>query len=145
MTPEECRAYWASRVEGHANSPSQYATRDRSITDFQHHFWSPEVTPDDSILELGPNAGANLQRLFELGHRNLAGVEINSAAVSGMREYLPVLAAVADIRIGPLEDVLPELPDRSHDLVFAVGVLSHVHPESNWLFDEIARIARRHI
>jgi SAM-dependent methyltransferase len=145
LTPEECRTYWTSRAEGETNAPSQYATRERSITDFQASFWSPEVSPANSILELGPNAGANLQRLFELGYHDLAGIEINSSAVKAMHEYFPQLASVAKITVGALEDVLPQLPSKSVDVIFSLGVLFHVHPKSRSIFKELVRIARNHL
>ncbi len=111
--------------------------------DFMHAFWTPDVGPEDSILEVGCNAGANLNRLRELGYSRLSGIEINPTALDVMRSRFPALAASAEIHFGSLEEILPSLPDQSVDVVFSVWVLVHVHPASHALFREMVRVARR--
>ncbi len=141
-----CQRFWGSLEAGEdPNAPNIYAAKPPEIIDLMHAFWSPEVTPSDSVLEVGCNAGANLARLRALGYPSLSGVEINPAAIEELRRVFPALAAAAEIRQGRLEDALPRLPTNGFETIFAMGVLHHVHPSSNWVFAEMARVARRHI
>jgi SAM-dependent methyltransferase len=143
---ERCRRYWATRTsDGADNRPVDYSGKSPAIVDFLHEFWHPDVGPDDRILEIGPNAGANLARLGELGYGSLAGAEINPEAVEEMRRAFPKLADSAQIVVGPVEETLPAMPDDSADTVFAMAVLLHIHPTSDAVFDHMARIARRHV
>lgn len=146
MTEREVREYWATRTEGATtNDPSDYAHKDPGIMDFVSSFWSPEISPSDSVLELGPNAGPNLNRLRELGYRDLRGIEINPSAVEHMATTFPELAATASITTGSFDRVLPTVADDSVDAVFTMAVLIHVHPAARSIFREMARIAARHI
>jgi SAM-dependent methyltransferase len=143
---ERCQEYWSSRErDADVNEPSHYARKPLEIVDFMHAFWGDDVDSGGSVLELGPNAGPNLERLRRLGFQDLHGVEINPSAVQEMKAEFPDLAAVADIRTGPMEEVLPRLGTNSMDTVFSMGVLMHVHPTSHAVFGEMVRVARNHI
>jgi SAM-dependent methyltransferase len=97
---------------------------------------------DSRILEIGCNIGRNLQHLSEAGFRNLEGIEISEEAVRELRATFPELAATARIHNAPAEEVLPSLEDRRYDLTFTVAVLEHIHRESEWVFQHIARVTR---
>ncbi len=146
LTPDECRAFWASReVGGPDNNPYDYAHKDPAIVDFLAGFWSPDVKKDDRILELGCNAGGNLSRLRALGYTNLAGVDINPLALDTLRREHPDLAAAADLTLGPFEQELPQMAAGSADCVFTMAVGIHIHPASHLVFREMARIAKSHV
>jgi SAM-dependent methyltransferase len=147
FTDEECRQFWASRsIGGPDNDPlNKYAHKHPVINDFLHGFWQPEVTIDDRILELGPNAGGNLSRLRELGYKHLAGVDINPVALETLRQEHPQLAAETELILGPFEQVLPTLAAGSYDTVFTMAVAIHIHPVSHGIFREMVRLARRHV
>jgi SAM-dependent methyltransferase len=113
--------------------------------DFLAGFWQPEVTTEHSILEVGCNAGTNLDRLRELGYARLSGVEINPEALELLRSSYPELASSAELQLGPSENVLRELPDNSADVVFTMVVLLHVHPSSTELFRDLVRVARKYL
>ena len=145
-SPERCHRYWSSRSNSSdSNRPVSYALKDTSIMDFVCKLWSPEVDFGKSILELGCNCGVNLQSLHTRGYTLLSGVEINPAAIDQLRETFPELGAQAKIFLGPLEEVLPQLPDDSVDVAFTMAVSMHIHPRSHFLFAEMARVARKHI
>ena len=140
------REYWASRDTGKAgNDLRWYIEKDTRIIDLMAEFWSPEVGTEDSVLELGPNAGPNLNRLHQLGYTKLFGVDINPRALEEMREAFPGLAAVATMWNGSFEEVLPTFDDDSFDVVFTSGVLMHLHPSSHDVMRQMARIARKHV
>ncbi|MGH3025143.1 MAG: class I SAM-dependent methyltransferase [Gaiellaceae bacterium] len=147
FTADECRDFWASRaIGGPDNDPlNKYAHKDPAINDFLHEFWQPDVTTDDTILELGPNAGGNLSRLRELGYRHLSGVDINQVALDTLRHEHPELAAETELIYGPFEQVLPTIEAGSYDTVFTMAVAIHIHPASHMVFREMARIARKHV
>jgi SAM-dependent methyltransferase len=143
---EQCERFWRASGNGtEGNRPQDYAAKDRAIVDFLDRFWRPEVSSEDSILEIGCNAGTNLDRLRELGYAQLGGVEINPDALEMLRNAYPELAASAQLRLGPAETVLRELPDDAVDVVFTMAVLLHVHPSSHELFGDMARVARKYI
>ncbi len=98
------------------------------------------ATKDASIAELGCNVGRNLNQLRLSGYTNLWGVEINPRAVAEMRRAYPELARVARIINSPIEDAIRTFADRQFDVVFSMAVLEHVHPSSNWVFSQIARV-----
>lgn len=142
---ERCRAYWASRTEqSNGNQPSSYSHKQQAIVEFLHGFWQPYVSPEMSFLETGCNAGANLHGLRKRGYRDLGAVEINPAAIAELRRAFPELHDVK-LSEGALEDVLAAMPSRSVDVVFSMAVLIHIHPASDRIFAEMARIARRYV
>jgi SAM-dependent methyltransferase len=144
LSADQCRAYWATRTTASdANNPHDIALKRTDIVDFLHRFWSPLVSTRDTVLELGPNAGPNLQRLYELGYTKLSGVEINPTAVDEMQRTFPDLAGNVDLEIGSFEDLLPRHASRSVDVVFTMAVLIHVHPTSHGVMREMARIAAK--
>ena len=143
---ERCRRYWATRTsEGDDNRPADYAEKPLAIVDLLHEFWSPEVTSNDEVLELGCNVGANLERLRQLGYHNLRGVEINANALAELPHHFPELAREAQLMQGSFEELLPTLESGSVDVVLTMAVLLHLHPQSDFVFDEMVRIARRYV
>ena len=97
-------------------------------------------TTDAAILELGCSSGRHLAHLFEHGYRDLTGIEVNPDAFDVMDEAYPDLAAAGTFYRDRIETVLPDLPDNRFDVVFSVETLQHIHPDNDWVFDEIARI-----
>lgn len=143
LSRERCQAYWEEQANADTNEPANYFEKDLAIVDFLHGFWNPEVGTGASVLELGPNAGPNLERLRLLGYGRLGGVEINPAAIEAMKRVHPELRA--EITIGPMEEALPEVPTASWDVVFTMGVAMHVHPTSRGVFAQMVRIAGSHV
>lgn len=96
--------------------------------------------PGARILEIGCNVGRNLNYLFEAGFRRLEGIEINEGAVDQLRSSYPDMAKEARIHNAAVEDVIRDFSDGEFDLVFTMTVLMHIHPDSEWIFPQIARI-----
>jgi SAM-dependent methyltransferase len=141
MTREQCQAYWASRANGD-NDPASYAEKPTGIVDFLNGFWAPEITPASSVLEVGCNAGTNLNRLRELGFEQLSGIEINPHALEALRNVYPKLAKKATLIEDSIESGLAGLADGAVDVVFSMAVLIHLHPTSLEAFGQLARVAR---
>lgn len=100
---------------------------------------------DIRILEIGCNVGRNLNVLFEDGYQNLCGIEINPNAVKAMREYFPQMAKKSLIFNAKIEDMIKGFKDKEFDLVFTMAVLMHIHPQSEWIFDEMVRITKKYL
>lgn len=138
-TRDWVRAYW--RDPPKANAPEAYLPwPDRST--FMTGLIRKYVEVDAQSLEIGCNAGRNMDHLYSLGFRNLEGIELNPKAVRLMKEVYPEMAEVAKIYVGPVEDIIRTIPDNEYDCVFTMGVLLHIHWDNDWIFPEIARITK---
>ena len=118
----------------------QWSWRSQTVIDML----SPFITKEYSILEIGCNLGRNLNHLWQAGYTQLHGVEISKHAVKRLRSLYPSLSEVT-IDIGPAEACIQRLGDNSIDVVFTMATLEELHPESRFLFKEIARVARYYV
>jgi pseudaminic acid biosynthesis-associated methylase len=120
-----------------------YSARNARAAEGRRPFWAErhERLGFTSALEVGCNAGANLEHLAELlGPQHVAGVDINAEALARVHERLPGV----DVRLAPAR-ALP-YPDGAFDLVFTTGVLIHQPPaELPRVMDEIVRCSRRYV
>ncbi len=140
MDPDENRHGWAERSG--AYSPEYYAeigTNEVSETlaDVFEHY----VSEDAAVLELGCSSGRHLEHLRTRGYENLTGIDINDTSFEIMSEYFPRLAETGTFHTGAIEDVLPEIDDGAFDVVYSVETLQHVHPDNEWVFEEIVRVS----
>ena len=144
---DDCRRFWSTEVNQYDNSnePQQYSSKSTELIEFMAKFWEPHVQSEYKVLELGCNAGANLETLRLLGFTRLAGMEINAEAVKLMSSVFPDLYSNINVHIGSLEHQLPLLTTDSSDVIFTMAVLMHVHPKSKRIFSEMVRVSRRYI
>lgn len=94
-----------------------------------------------SILEPGCNIGRNLYHLMAAGYEHLRGIEISPRAHQLMREFYPDLTTVMFYQ-GSIESWITQFDDCEFDVVFTLAVLMHIHPDSEWIFEHLARVAR---
>lgn len=99
------------------------------------------VGRDACVLELGCSSGRHLAHLHERDFEDLAGIEINPDAVKVMAQTYPELYEAATVHRAAFQDTLPEFEDDEFDVAFSVETLQHVHPDDEWVFEELARIA----
>ena len=132
----------AHRIWREDASPEDYLHADPSRSHFLVNLVRKYAEPDAKILEIGCNVGRNLAHLAGAGFRDLEGVEISERAVRLLREAYPELAHITKVHNAPIEKVVPKFRDGEFDLVFTMAVLEHIHTRSDWIFPEIARIAR---
>lgn len=140
--------FWSADVNTEpeaGNKPADYSAKPSAAAEFMDAFWTPFASRDDTILELGCNAGPNLRGLYDLGYRSLVGMDINPVAVGMLKDRFPDLADEARLAVGPFEELLAAEPADSVDVVFSTTVLHHVHPSSRDLFAEIVRVARKYV
>lgn len=142
MTVAQLRAYWCDPPDNGDNSPISYLTnpathrRSRALVSFvKANFPDRQIT----VLELGSGTGRNLHYLQEAGYQHVLGIELSPKYIAAMCEHFPSLSD--RVLQGPIEDLLPQLPNR-YDLVFTMAVLEHIPHESEWVFRDIARVAK---
>ncbi|ELY93477.1 type 11 methyltransferase [Natrialba hulunbeirensis JCM 10989] len=99
------------------------------------------VDPDASVLELGCSSGRHLAHLHEHGYENLAGIDINEAAFEVMAQNSPDLFEAGTFYCCSIEHLVDSLPTNRFDVVYSVETIQHVHPDNDWVFDDLARIA----
>ncbi|HEY7702381.1 MAG TPA: class I SAM-dependent methyltransferase [Candidatus Limnocylindrales bacterium] len=139
LPKDDLHAFW--RDPDAPNRPEEYvahAGRSRFLVEFVKPYLGPEPT----ILEIGCNVGRNLAHLYDAGYRRLTGIEINADALRLLGTTYPSMAEAATLVNAPVEEAIRDIPDDSVDLVFTMAVLEHIHPDSEWVFDDIVRVCR---
>lgn len=137
---DEIQAYWRNPADG-VNDPEKYlegAERSALIADLIRRF-GPDAP---KILELGCNVGRNLDHLRGAGYTDLSAVEVNAGAIEILERTFPETAAAADIRVGTIEAAVDDFAAGTFDVVFTMAVLEHLHPDSEWVFEKIARLTK---
>ncbi|GCA52254.1 bifunctional 3-demethylubiquinone-9 3-methyltransferase/ 2-octaprenyl-6-hydroxy phenol methylase [Sinorhizobium sp. KGO-5] len=143
----EAHAYWEHPDDG-MNSPLEYlldSETNRRRNESLLSVFEKHVDHTDSILEIGCNAGRNLQALYRAGYHKLSAIEISQDAIGVMRKYLPELYSRTEITVGPIEDIIKTIPKTRHDVILTMAVLVHLPPESEWVLKEIAKRAKKKI
>ncbi|WP_200816610.1 bifunctional 2-polyprenyl-6-hydroxyphenol methylase/3-demethylubiquinol 3-O-methyltransferase UbiG [Halobacillus sp. Marseille-P3879] len=136
---QEIHDYWMN-----SSTPDRYANKiERS--EFLTKYVQKYIAKKGRILEVGCNVGRNLNHLYEQGYDRLSGIEISDEAVEALKKTYPMMAAQADIFHTPIEDIVTKMRTNSFHLVFSLAVLEHLHPDSEWVFEELARISRAYI
>jgi SAM-dependent methyltransferase len=104
------------------------------------HYLPSDAT---SILDVGCNVGAGLERAYRMGISNLYGIEINRHAVEAARERLGRLPGVDVSRIvHGSADALP-FSDASADVAMAIETMEHVPaPLRSAMVREVWRVLR---
>lgn len=147
LSLEEAHKYWMHPDDG-ANNPLEYlvdSERLRARNTSLLSIFEKHVDPSDSILEIGCNAGRNLHALWNAGYQNLSAIEISANAIDTMSRFLPEVHKNTKITIGAIEDIIKVIPSTRHDVIFTMAVLVHLPYESDWIFKEIARRAKKKI
>ena len=139
MDSQDLRSEWAARSGEY--SPAYYAYRgpdERS--EAVRAAIEQHLSGEPAILEVGCSAGRHLAHLLDHGYEDLTGIELNEDAREAMAETFPQLADQCVVHYDSMESVLPTIETDRFDAVFSVETLQHVHPDSEWVFDELARI-----
>ncbi|WP_434522125.1 class I SAM-dependent methyltransferase [Halorubrum sp. AS12] len=139
MEPHSVRESWTNRTGEY--SPAYYAHYGPNETsELIREALDEHLSRDAAILELGCGSGRHLEHLANNGFEDLSGVDIDAGAFDTMRETYPTLAAEGTFHCGPIEDLVGEFDDGQFDAVYSVETLQHLHPDVDWVFEEIVRI-----
>lgn len=132
--------YWKSPWDG-SNIPREYLEgRARSL--FLVEIVKRYNKTNARILEIGSNVGRNLNYLFLAGFKELSGIEISENAVQLLKELYPEMASHVKIYNISVEELIKDFKDGEFDVVFTMAVLEHIHPDSEWVFPQVARITK---
>lgn len=145
MDPEHDQIPEADRLEGlwAGGFGDAYSVRNAEAGRGRDAFWKELLAkyPVQRVLEIGCNAGANLQWIApNLASGGVFGVDVNREALDALRRRLPeVNAIVATARDLPFKDGW-------FDLAFTTGVLIHL-PDAALpqVMEEIVRVSRRYV
>ncbi|KTG30396.1 class I SAM-dependent methyltransferase [Haloferax profundi] len=97
------------------------------------------LTRESAILELGCGPGRHLSHLHDHGFEHLYGVDINDESFEVMGEAYPSLAADGTFYADAIENLVGEFDDGQFDATFSIETLQHIHPDDEWVFEELAR------
>lgn len=135
------------REQGATNSfvvPETYIQCDDSVEKLFEEVL-PLLSSDSQILEIGCNAGRNLDYLFHKGFQDLTGIEIGHRAVELFAEVFPDTYKNSNIIVGDAAQEIQGLEAKSFDLVFTNAVLVNIPARDNRIFREICRVCRGYI
>lgn len=139
MNPEDVQRDWAERAGKY--SPRYYAELGpNKVTETLREVFDHYVPSDAAILELGCSSGRHLAALYADDYENVTGIDVNDEAFDVMADHYPKLAEAGTFHVGAIEDFLPEMDDDAFDVVYSVETLQHIHPDNEWVFDEIVRV-----
>ena len=140
MDANDVRREWAERSGEY--SPAYYAhygadETSESVADIL----TEHVGQGASVLELGSSSGRHLEHLRASGFDDLSGIELNEDAFDVMAEQYPALDRSGTFYADSIENAVEDFADDAFDVVYSVQTLQHIHPDSEWVFEEVARIA----
>lgn len=142
-TKDYTHEYWRQPAPSISNRPEAYidfpARSEYLVQLINEHAL---VSRQAKILEIGTNVGRNLAKLFSEGFHNLTGIEISQPAIELMKTTYPEMYADSTIHNAAVEEIIESFGDNEFDLVYTMGVLMHIHRDSEWVFEHIARIAK---
>ena len=139
----ELHDYWQRPWDG-SNRPEGYL-EGKEKSEFLLKLIDKHADRQSRIIEIGCNVGRNLNHLFLAGFTRLEGIEISAAAVELLNQSYPEMARNSVIHNTPVEDLIAEFEDNEFDIVFTMAVLEHIHRDSEWIFAEMVRIARKRL
>ncbi len=139
MTPSELRDEWAARSGEF--SPAYYAHHGPNATsELVRETLDERVGPEASVLELGCSSGRHLAHLHANGYDDLHGIEVNEEAATVMAEAYPDLREAGSFRFEAIEELIEGIDEDRYDALYTVETLQHLHPDSEWVFEELVRI-----
>lgn len=140
MNANEVHDRWATRSG--AYSPEYYAYYGPNATSNAiRRTLDRVVDRDAAVLELGCSSGRHLAHLHEHGYENLFGIDINETAFEVMHQHSPDLFEAGTFYCCPIESLVRDAVANRFDVVYSVETLQHVHPENEWVFDELTQLA----
>jgi len=143
ISSEELHDYWSNPPDD-KNKPEAYKDEvERS--QYLLKILDEYAEKSDKIFELGCNIGRNLNHLYTNGYKNLETVEINEIALEKLKKSFPEMAQAAKLNNSSAEEFMPSLSGRQFDVIYTMAVLLHIHPDSEWIFEHMARATGKYL
>ena len=141
------QAYWINPHDK-PNKPEAYVKKELEVrSNFLFNLMRKYIFihRKNAILEIGCNAGRNLNYLYQHGFVKLSGIEINPSAIDLMKKVYPDMYKNSNITLGSLESTIPLIKDNAYNVTISMAVLMHLPYDSNFIFKQIARITKDYI
>lgn len=106
---------------------------------------SSRTTTSDRVLEVGCGAGANLAYLARHGYRHLAAVELNPTMLDLFETHYNRTFELTDVHRGRVETAVDSFGPDAVDVTVSVAMLAHLHPSSEFVFDELVRLTDNYL
>ena len=133
---------WAQGGKGKLKDPAHFMGLDDGTIQTMALIGNIIHSKDFSIIDLGCNCGKNLALLWQIGYRNLFGVDAMKEGISEFSRIHPDVYAGSEIYHDTFEHFLSRTARRSFDVVFSwSATIELVHPSFN-IVKEICRVAR---
>jgi 2-polyprenyl-3-methyl-5-hydroxy-6-metoxy-1,4-benzoquinol methylase len=115
------------------------------IADILKDMWGI-IGKNGSILQIGCGCGYVLDALWEVGYRNLTGLDRNKIEIEDWNSKIKFIhseiGTLVDYDGGPeAKEVLDTLPQ--YDVVFCHRFLHAWPRDKDWIFEKIAKVARK--
>lgn len=62
-----------------------------------------------------------------------------------LKREFPEMASTIQLWHRSVEDIISNIPSSRFDITFTNATLQHIHPDIEWIFQEIARVTKRYI
>lgn len=141
-TLEECLNHWKD-PEDHNKSKNYNKEHTQQRSKYLVGIFKKYIDKNSNILEIGCNCCRNLNYLYSAGYYNLTGIEISKKALELKEEFFPNLNC--NLINSSIEDYILKIQDNEFDVVFVMAVFQHIHIDSNWIFEHVARISDKYI
>ena len=139
MDSHDVRQEWADRSGEY--SPTYYAHYGPDATsELVQSRLDEYVSVDARVLEVGCGVGRHLAELAQTGYTDLTGVDVNADALDVLADTYDALAATGTFHAESLETYLTHVEEDAFDAVFSVETLQHIHPDAEWVFEELVRV-----
>jgi SAM-dependent methyltransferase len=136
--------HWKSQGTDDQHSPENYLNQ-VGQSEFIFDILSPYAETSNELFEPGCNVGRNLNYFYDKGYTNLTGIEINPRAIEVLEEEYPDLNDNVDIYVSDIESKVKEFRTNKFDITFTSSVLKHIHPDCEFVFDELVRVTDNYI
>jgi 2-polyprenyl-3-methyl-5-hydroxy-6-metoxy-1,4-benzoquinol methylase len=140
-TLNECLNYWGKTQD--QNNPANYKNKKQRSKYLINILNEYNILKESNICEIGCNCGRNLNMLYKNKYKNLTGIEINNDALNKQKKFFPELRA--NLINSSIEDCILKFKDNEFDTIFTMAVLQHIHNDSIWIFEHIARITNEYL
>ncbi len=139
------RQYWETRNIGDDHGPEKYLIEDNA-TYVLFEDLLKVLNENASFLEVGCNAGRNLNYLLNKGYTDLAGIEINEISIhKTLKGHFPKLYEMGEFYVGNAAQEIRKIQNERYDVVFSIAVLEHIQPEDSTLFKDMVRVSKKYI
>jgi hypothetical protein len=133
---------WAHGRKGKPRDPANFQEVDSETIQTMALVGANIHSTNFSILDIGCNSGRHMALLWQIGFRNLFGVDAMKQAISDFSKIYPEVYSASEIYHDTFEDFLTRSASRSFDVVFSwSATIELVHPAFD-IVKNICKVAR---